>query len=237
MKYYIFILSIILVGLVSCRLDLNHRDQKDAGNTEEVIDQDDQEAGDEDQKDKTSEDKDSKEEEDDEDDDTGTIDLKSILGKSFLNDSKKLVSADELKALFPPEIQGMKRTSIESDHVGAFGFKMSNVKSEFEKGDEKIKFEIVDFGGLTSAISELAKWSDPNLAHQDDDGYSKMSKWHGYKSFEKDDIRHHDASLAFIYKNRLIVNVKSDEKSLNDLKDFTEKNILEKLDKIDLEAK
>jgi hypothetical protein len=233
MKHYLFILLLISGNLVSCRFDHNHSDQTE--DKEEVTDQDEQDDkdNDDDERDKKSETDDSK----DEDEDTGTIDLKSILGKSFFKDSKKLVSLDELKALFPKEIQGMKRTSLEGDHVGAFGFKMTNVKSEFEQGDENIKFEIIDFGGLTSAISDLAKWSDPNLAHQDDDGYSKMAKWHGYKSFEKDDNRHHESSLAFIYKDRLIVNVKSDEKNLNDLKDITEKNILAKLDKIDLETK
>jgi hypothetical protein len=219
-------------SMVACRFESNDSVSHSDRDKRELTESDD-----DDRTDSKDDDKDNADQEMDDNDENDLDDLKSLIDRSLFKDSRKPVSVDDLKEVFPMHLNGLIRSNLSGDHAGAFGFKINTVKALYKKDDHEIKFEVIDFGGLTSILSELADWSDSDLSHEDEDGYSKVDIWHGYKSFEKSDTKHHEASLAFIYKDRLIINVQGDQQSLNDLKYITEQNILSKLDRLDLTDK
>ncbi len=161
--------------------------------------------------------------------------LKNLLKTE--NGSVELISLSDLKKLCPTTIDRIPRESIKAEGAGAFGFKINTVNGVYEKGDKRIKLDLIDFGGFSPALLGLAAWSATDIYREDDNGFERVIDWHGYKAFEKSDIKNNESSLSIIYKKRLVINVSADFIALDDLKSIVEDDIMHLLDDLDIHHK
>ncbi|MBP7923743.1 MAG: hypothetical protein KA042_14575 [Saprospiraceae bacterium] len=214
MKFYVYSLLILSAFIFACKSGDSSEDKKREESSE--ITESDQES-----LDRLSEKMDEK-----------SKDIKDALQKALNTKAGDLVSISDLREVFPSKVDGMARNSIKGEGVGAFGFKMNNVKSEYEDGDKRIKFELIDFGGFSPALVGLAAWSVADFYREDEDGFERVDTWKGYKSFEKSDSKNHTSSISIIVKDRIILNANADHMSLDDLKEAIDDDLLDEIESL-----
>lgn len=164
----------------------------------------------------------------------GAEKMKDWLENNSGDKKIEMVGIQELKALLPDELNGLRRERIKGEGVGALGFKLNQAEAEYQKGDKNLELHIVDFGGFGPALLALASWTVTDVYHEDEDGYEKVTEWNGFKAFEKSNRKDKISSIALIYKNRLIINAEADGMDIQDLKELLEDEILDELDDLDI---
>ena len=103
---------------------------------------------------------------------------------------KEAVAHGDLKKLLPDEVDGLDRTSVESERGGAFGIQVSTATGEYEDGDEWLQISIADLGTLTGlARMGYAAWLQTEVDRESDRGFERTRKFRSsgkeYPSFEK----------------------------------------------------
>ena len=79
------------------------------------------------------------------------------------------VPAQELKALLPETLGGIKRSSFESQGGAAMGINMSSAEAEYRNDAQSLSVTITDVGGLTG-LAAMAGWM--NMTGEREDEYS-----------------------------------------------------------------
>ena len=136
---------------------------------------------------------------------------------------KKLapMKLDDLKAMVPEEVMGMKRSSFEANSMMGF----ANADGEYKKDDtSKIKLTIMDCAGEAgSAFYTMSYWTKMNIQSENDEGYTKTVDFMGGKAVEEHKKYNNEYTLTFTANDRLLVTLHGENISLDALKDFAKK--------------
>jgi hypothetical protein len=113
------------------------------------------------------------------------------------------LTLDELKALLPEEINGIKRSSFNAN--ATMGFSMA--EADYEKDDEtELKLAVYDCAGEAgSGIFGMSYWTKMNMQSEIDDGYTKTVSFKGDKAVETFKKGDNESSLTYVVNDRLLV--------------------------------
>jgi hypothetical protein len=131
---------------------------------------------------------------------------------------KKLtpLTLDQMKALIPDELMGIKRSSFSTNST--MGVSMGTAEYRSDDGKE-IKFEIIDCAGELGAnwytMRYFSLW---NFQQEDDNGYQKTIEFNGGKAIEKYSKGSDRYELTSFANDRFIVNVEGEKVGLDAVK-------------------
>jgi len=153
-----------------------------------------------------------------------TVDVSQVAGASDdmqkkMDELKKLtpLSTDQLKAMLPEDLMGMKRSSFSANSMMGFGSAEATYRNE---GDEKeIKLTILDCAGEAGAgIYSLNYWTKMSMQSENDNGYTKTVDFNGGRAVETYEKSADDYELTFVGSDRLLVSVKGEKTGLDAVK-------------------
>lgn len=135
---------------------------------------------------------------------------------------KKLtpLTLDQLKALLPDELAGMKRSNFNAN--SSMGFAVADATY---KGDEnkELKLTIWDCAGEAgSGFYTLTYWSQFNMQSESDDGYTKSVELNGGKAIETYRKGQNQYTLMYTANDRLLVSVEGENVGLDVVKQATQ---------------
>ena len=136
---------------------------------------------------------------------------------------KKLtpLTNDELKAVIPESVLGLKRTSISvGDNMM---MKISSAEAEYKDDvNKKIKISITDGAGETGSamITMLMMGFSTNSEKTTETSSEKMGEFNGVKASVKDnkDGENVDSEIQYILKDRYLISIDGDGYTSEDLK-------------------
>lgn len=146
-----------------------------------------------------------------------------------IEELKKLtpISNDALKAVFPEEVMGMKRTSF--NVTNAMGYAIGT--AEYQKDDTThCNVAIYDCAGdAGSAFYGMMYLTKLNMESETEDGYSKTVDFMGTKAIENYSKSADKYSLSFLSAERFFVTIDGEKTGLDNLKSFADAIGLNKL--------
>lgn len=135
---------------------------------------------------------------------------------------------EELKALLPEEILGLKRKELSVGDNAMM--QLASAEAKYSDGDQKkIKLEIMDGAGETGSamVSILTMSFNMNKEKITETGYEKTAEINGNKAIIKENSGENyvNSSIQMVAKNRYLITLTGDgisyddlEKALNQLK-------------------
>jgi len=152
---------------------------------------------------------------------TTTVDMQKMAEASDksqekIEELKKLtpLRLDQLKALLPEELAGMKRTSYNTSST--MGYAMA--EGTYQKNDSTdLKVVVYDCAGEAgSALYTMTYWGAMNVQQESDKEYTKTIDFKGVKAIENYKKEGNESSLTYVSNDRLLVvlngtNLKPDE--------------------------
>lgn len=127
------------------------------------------------------------------------------------------LTADQLKAFLPDQLDGLKRTSLSASRSGLKGMQTSEAEADYgaESGNH-LHLEITDLGGASGmmAFARLAGSSESQTDH----GYQKKYQQDGNLVEEKWDSRKHTGEYSTTVADRFSVMVSGKADSIDALK-------------------
>jgi uncharacterized lipoprotein YehR (DUF1307 family) len=122
-----------------------------------------------------------------------------------MEDLKKLtpLTLDQLKALLPAELNGIKRTDYQANST--MGYAMVN--GEYRKDDNtELKVMIYDCAGEAGAgMYGLTYMGMMNFQQESEKEYTKSIEFKGGKAIEKYNKENKQSSLTYVSNNRLLI--------------------------------
>lgn len=157
---------------------------------------------------------------------TATFDVKSIeeiakaaeTSEDKIEELKKLtpLTDDQLKAMMPEELMGIKRTSVGASSISGTTSGTALYKSEDGK---ELKLIIYDCAGEAGAgIYSLRYLTSWNIQYEDENGYQKTIDINGQKAIENYVKSREEYSITFLSKDRFLVTVEGDKTDLDMVK-------------------
>lgn len=157
---------------------------------------------------------------------TATFDLKSIeeiakaaeKSEDKAEELKKLtpLTSDQLKAMMPEELMGIKRTGVGASSISGASSGTASYKSEDGK---ELRLIIYDCAGEAGAgiysLRYLTLWS---IQFEDENGYQKTVDFNGQKAIENYVKAREEYSIAFLSNDRFLVTVEGDKTGLDMVK-------------------
>lgn len=132
---------------------------------------------------------------------------------------KKLapLTLDQIKAMLPEELLGMKRSSFNANAMMGF----ASADAEYKKDDTTdLKLTIMDCAGEAgSSFYALNYWTKMTMESQNDQGYTKTVDFLGGKAVEDYKKYNNAYSLTFTANDRLLVTMRGENVSLEQLKE------------------
>lgn len=128
---------------------------------------------------------------------------------------KPALSTDQLKALLPEELAGMKRSSFSTNSMMGYGIGEATYKSDDGKEMKLMIYDCVGEAGV--GWYNMMYWG-MNMESQDDNGYKKTITLNGGKAIESYEKNQDRYSLMFPSSNRLLVNLEGDKTGLDAVK-------------------
>lgn len=128
---------------------------------------------------------------------------------------KPALSTDQIKAMLPEELMGMKRTSFSANSMLGYGMGDASYKSDDGKEIKVTIFDCVGEAGV--GYYNLMFWG-MNMESQDENGYKKTVTFNGGKAIESYEKNQEQYSLMFGSGNRLLVNVEGKNTGLDVVK-------------------
>ena len=150
------------------------------------------------------------------------------------NGGKKVetVPYQELKALLPESLPGMKRSDATGEKSSAMGMQISNAEGRYraEDGGSSATVKITDIGSMTGLAGMTAyAWARVDVDRESDTGYEKTSMFNGYKSHEKYDKQNKSGEISVMVGDRFIVEVDGNNVDMDAIKSTLGKVDLAKL--------
>lgn len=136
-----------------------------------------------------------------------------------MEELKKLppLTTDQLKAMLPDEIMGMKRTSFNANSMMGFASADATYKNEGE--EKEIRINIIDCAGEAGAgIYSLNYWTRMNIVSENENGYTKTVDFNGQKAVETYQKSNEEYELTYTATDRLLVSVKGEKTGLDAVK-------------------
>ena len=130
------------------------------------------------------------------------------------------LSLDELKALLPEEINGVKRSRFNAN--SAMGFAMA--EAEYQQDDEtELRLAVYDCAGEAgSGIFGMSYWTKMSMQSESDDGYTKTVSFNGDKAVETYQKGNNESSLTYVVNDRLLVTLTGHNMDASTLKNIGE---------------
>lgn len=141
------------------------------------------------------------------------------------------MSAQDLKAMLPEAVSGMKRDAYEAQSTTAMGLKGSHAKATYREGDKSIELEIRDMGGLAGLMA-VAGWMNVTGDKENDREIERIYKSGNRTVREKVDKGSKDGEYTLVLPNGIIVQAEGQGVEIGALK-----KVVEGLDLSKLEAK
>ena len=149
------------------------------------------------------------------------------------NAGKKVetVSYQELKALLPESLPGMKRTDATGEKSSAMGMQVSNAEGRYSSDDgSSTTIKITDIGSMTGLAGMTAyAWAKVDIDRESDTGYEKTTSFNGYKAHEKYDKSSKSGEISVLVGDRFIVEVDGSNVDMDAIKSTLGKVDLGKL--------
>lgn len=132
---------------------------------------------------------------------------------------KKLapMTLDQIKAMLPEELLGMKRSSFNANAMMGF----ASADAEYKKDDtSNVKLTVMDCAGEAgSSFYALNYWTKMTMESQNDQGYTKTVDFMGGKAVEDYKKYNNSYTLTFTANDRLLITLQGQNVSLDVLKD------------------
>ena len=155
-----------------------------------------------------------------------TIDVSSVSEaakkiEENANEAEKLkkltpLSIDQIKALIPEELLGMKRSSFSANSAMGVAVGEGTYKGD---DDKQLKLEVIDCAGETGAawynMRFFALW---NFQQEDDNGYQKTVDFNGGKAVEKYSKSNDRYEFTYFSNDRFIVQLEGEKVGLDAIK-------------------
>ncbi len=143
----------------------------------------------------------------------------------------EVVAVEDLRALLPADLPGMKRLSAEAEKSAAMGVVMAAATGLYQGGDKKrITVKIEDTGNL-SGLAAMASNMDNAGEKITDTGYEKTTTFGDRKIREKYDRKSNSGAVSMMIGERFKVEAEGSGVDVGELK-----NALGKVDVAKLEA-
>ncbi|MDP9177077.1 MAG: transposase [Gemmatimonadota bacterium] len=127
------------------------------------------------------------------------------------NAGKKVetVNYQELKALLPESLPGMKRTNATGEKSSAMGMQISHAEGRYSSDDgNSSTIKITDIGSMTGLAGMTAyAWAKVDVDRESDTGYEKTTTHGGYKAHEKYDTQNKSGEISVLVGDRFVVEV------------------------------
>jgi hypothetical protein len=136
-----------------------------------------------------------------------------------MEELKKLtpLSTDQLKAMLPEELLGMKRSSFNANSM--MGFATADATYKNEDASKEIKLSIFDCAGEAGAgIYSLNYWTKMSIQSENEDGYTKSVDFNGQKAVETYHKNDDTYELTYAAADRLLVSIQGEKTGLDALK-------------------
>ncbi|MFK8105128.1 MAG: hypothetical protein AB8G15_21630 [Saprospiraceae bacterium] len=148
-------------------------------------------------------------------------------------DAKPPVDKEKLKALFPDEIDGMKRVSRGVQTGGVANLKGTNANAVYKADGKKLEINIVDGGGLGSSLMDLAKKNfNMEIDQETETGYERTTKIEGYNALEKYNTKRKRGEITIFAYKQFMVNITGQGMEMDVIKSALT-DILDELDDLD----
>jgi hypothetical protein len=142
------------------------------------------------------------------------------------------VNFRKLQELLPEKLAGFERKSKSGETSGVMGFNISRAEASYEKGNCNAEVEMLDTGGMSTALIGMAAWASVTIDKEDDEGYERTSTLDGYKCFEKFRKNGPSSELSILVNNRFIVTANGRDCEMDELKKLIKAMDLGDLEKI-----
>jgi len=136
-----------------------------------------------------------------------------------MEELKKLtpLTTDQLKALLPEELMGMKRSSFNANSM--MGYASAEATYKNENDEKNIELNIFDCAGEAGAgIYSLSYWTKMSMQSESDNGYTKTVDFGGNKAVETYEKGGDRYELTYVASDRLLVTVKGEKVGLDAVK-------------------
>lgn len=136
-----------------------------------------------------------------------------------MDELKKLtpLTTDQLKAMLPEEIMGMKRSNFSANSM--MGYASAEATYKNESDDKQIDLNIFDCAGEAgSGIYSLSYWTKMSIQSESDNGYTKTVDFNGDKAVETYEKGGDSYELTRFVSDRLLVTVKGRKTGLDPVK-------------------
>ena len=135
----------------------------------------------------------------------------------MMEEMKKMpaLSTDQIKAMLPESLMGMKRTSFSANSMMGYGVGEARYKSDDGK---QLHLSIFDCSGVAGAAYYSMMYWGMNMEREDENGYEKTTTFNGAKAIEKYQKGSEQYTLTFPASNRLLVTVEGEQTGLDMVK-------------------
>ena len=127
------------------------------------------------------------------------------------------INAQELKAMLPDGIAGLKRESLEAQGNEAGGLSMSSARAEYGSGNQRATLAINDAGAL-AGLAGMANWMNVNSDKETADRSERVYKQGNRTVREQVDKRSKSVEYSMVLPNGVIVEAEGDGVDLAALK-------------------
>lgn len=132
------------------------------------------------------------------------------------------VSAEELQARLPEEVDGLARTDVKREETGAMGMRMSMTTAEYEGTEgRRASIAISDLGGLSMGAMGAAAWSMTEFDRTTSSGFERTVRFDGLKAMESQSNAggYVHTELNILVGQRFMVQLKGRNVELDALRD------------------
>lgn len=135
----------------------------------------------------------------------------------MMEEMKKMpaLSTDQIKALLPETLMGMKRASFSANSMMGYGVGEARYKSDDGK---ELKLSVYDCVGTAGVAWYSMMYWGMNMEREDENGYEKTTTFNGTKAIEKYEKGSERYTITFPASNRLLVTVEGENTGLDMVK-------------------
>ena len=143
--------------------------------------------------------------------------MEAMAKRAESGQAAPVIAPDVLQGLLPATLNGMPRTSIESQSGGAGGIGGSNAEARYGSGDSEIKLSVTDMGAM-GGLAALGGALNVQSSKQEGTAYEKVGKVDGRMTTEKFDSADKRGSYGTIIGDRVMVQAEGHAASIDVLK-------------------
>lgn len=133
------------------------------------------------------------------------------------------LTTDEMKALFPSQLAGLPRTSVEATSPPSEVSQIVSGEASFQDGDRQLSVGIIDYAGYPSPNGMVpgAMWLMYDVQKESDTGYEKRTTVSGFPALEKLERRSSGSvrcEVQMVVAERFLLSVSALNLSMDEVK-------------------